>query len=226
MKTISVLCRKGGTGKTTLAVNLAIAAFLDGHRVMLADLDPQRSASDALRARRRPGPAFAESCAGKLFHAQSSARRDGIDLLIVDTPAAPETDVAHAVNLSDFCLVVGRPSFLDLAPIVRSADTVRRLNRRGLIVLNQAHTNRPDVVPMAFPEVVAALSHCGLPLAPGGLRSRSVFQQAIAQGQSVMELEPHGPAAHDMSRLWSHLKDAWALGEQHEMPQALAVRAG
>jgi len=226
LKTISVLCRKGGTGKTTLAVNLAIAAFLDGHKVMLADLDPQRSASDALRARRRPGPAFAESCAGKLFHAQTNAQREGVELLIVDTPAAPETDVAHAVSLSDLCLVVGRPSFLDLAPIVRSADTVRRLNRQGLIVLNQAHTNRPEVAPVAFPDVVEALRFCGLPLAPAGLRSRSVFQQAIAQGQSVMELEPGGAAAQDMSRLWAHLKCAWALGDHGQTSPELAARAG
>lgn len=226
VKTICVLSRKGGAGKTTIAVNLAITAFLDGHSVMLADLDPQRSASDALRARRGPGPAFAEGCAGKLFHAQSSAKRDGVELLIVDTPAAPETDVAHAVNLSDLCLVVGRPSFLDLAPIVRSADTVRRLNREGLIVLNQAHTNRSEVAPIAFPEVVEALRFCGLPLSPVGLRSRSVFQQAIAQGQSVVELEPDGAAAHDMTRLWTHLKATWRLGETRQEQPALAARAG
>jgi len=226
VKTISVLSRKGGTGKTTLAVNLAITAFLDGHKVMLADLDPQRSASDALRARKYPGPTFTESCAGKLFHVQSNAKRDGVELLIVDTPAAPEMDVAHAVNLSDLCLVVGRPSFLDLAPIVRSADTVRRLNRQGLIVLNQAHTNRPEVAPVAFPDVVEALRFCGLPLAPVGLRSRSVFQQAIAHGQSVAELEPDGAAAHDVSRLWAHLKSAWALGEHRQDAPELAARAG
>ena len=226
MKTISVLSRKGGTGKTTLAVNLAILAFLDGHKTMLADLDPQRSASEALRARTRAGPAFADSCAGKLFHAQTNARRDGVELLIVDTPAAPETDVAHAVNLSDLCLVVGRPSFLDLAPIVRSADTVRRLDRQGLIVLNQAHTNRAEVAPIAFPEVVEALRFCGLPLAPVGLRSRSVFQQAIAQGRSVVELEPDGAAAHDISRLWTHLKTVWGLDDGRHEPPELAARAG
>lgn len=226
VKTICVLSRKGGAGKTTIAVNLAITAFLAGHKVMLADLDPQRSASDALRARRRPGPAYAESCAGKLFHAQSSARRDGVEILFVDTPAAPENDVAHAVNLSDLCLVVGRPSFLDLAPIVRSADMVRRLNRDGLIVLNQAHTNRAEVAPIAFPEVVEALRFCGIPLAPVGLRSRATFQQAIAQGQSVAELEPGGAAAHDVSRLWAHLSSTLSLGLERQEQPALAARAG
>ena len=60
MKTITVLSRKGGSGKTTLAVNLALMAFLRGHKVLLADIDPQRSASDALRARGEPGPVLAD----------------------------------------------------------------------------------------------------------------------------------------------------------------------
>jgi chromosome partitioning protein len=213
VKTITVLSRKGGSGKTTLAVNLAITAFLEGRSVMLADIDPQRSASDALRARQAPGPAFAESCAGKLFHAKSSAMRDGVELLIIDTPAAPETDVTQAVNISDLCLVVGRPSFLDLAPIVRSADTVRRLGREGLVVLNQAHTNKAEVAPIAFPDVIEALRFCGLPLAPVGLRSRGAFQQAIAHGQSVCEWEAGGPAAHDMQRLWRHIEMTLSQGQ-------------
>ncbi|HRD28202.1 MAG TPA: ParA family protein, partial [Caulobacter sp.] len=58
MKTIVVTSRKGGVGKTTVAVNMALAAFGGGARVLLADTDPQRSATDALKARARPGPAL------------------------------------------------------------------------------------------------------------------------------------------------------------------------
>jgi chromosome partitioning protein len=166
VKTITVLSRKGGSGKTTLAVNLAMMAFLGGHKVLLADMDPQRSASDALRARAEPGPVLAEITAGKLFMTKSNAMREGYDFLFIDTPAAPEADVAQAVNVADFCLVAGRPSFLDLAPIVRSAEAVRRLGKGGLVVLNQAHTNKPEVAPVAFPEIMEALRFCGLPLAP------------------------------------------------------------
>jgi Mrp family chromosome partitioning ATPase len=201
VKTISVLSRKGGTGKTTLAVNLAITAFLDGHRVMLADLDPQRSASDALRTRKCPGPAFTDSCAGKLFHVQSNAKRDGVELLIVDTPAAPEMDVAHAVNLSDLCLVVGRPSFLDLAPIVRSADTVRRLNRQGLIVLNQAHTNRPEV------------AACRL---PG--RGRSLALLRPAPGSRRIAIQKRVPTGHRSRPVGGRARARRSRGPGHVTP--------
>jgi chromosome partitioning protein len=206
VKTITVLSRKGGSGKTTLAVNLALMAFLRGHKVLLADIDPQRSASDALRARGEPGPVLADINAGKLFMTKSNAMRDRFDYLFVDTPAMPEADVAQAVNIADLCLVAGRPSFLDLAPIVRTAEAVRRLGKGGMVVLNQAHTSRSDVAPVAFPDIMEALRFCGLPLAPHGLRSREAFQKAMAHGLCVAEFEPGGPAARDLERLWAHVE--------------------
>jgi len=223
VKTITVLSRKGGSGKTTVAVNLALMAFLQGHKVLLADMDPQRSAWDALRSRGEPGPAIADITAGKLFLTKSNAMREGFDYLFIDTPAAPEADVAQAVNIADFCLVAGRPSFLDLAPIVRSAEAVRRLGKSGLVVLNQAHTNKPEVAPVAFPEIMEALRFCGLPLAPHGLRSREAFQKAMAQGRCVVEQEPDSPAARDVERLWAHVEAQ--VGGLNETPMKTALTA-
>ena len=54
MRTIAVIARKGGSGKTTVAVHLAIAAHLRGKRTLLADSDPQRSSSAVLKGRRAP----------------------------------------------------------------------------------------------------------------------------------------------------------------------------
>ncbi|CAN5406752.1 ParA family protein [soil metagenome] len=222
MKTITVLSRKGGSGKTTLAVNLALMAFLAGRKVMLADIDPQRSASDALRNRAEPGPTLIDGVVGKLFHARSTAMREHYDYLFIDTPASPETDVAQAVNLSDLCLVVGRPSFLDLAPIVRSAEAVRRLGKTGFVVLNQAQTKRAEVAPVAYPDVIEALRFCGLPLAPRGLRARDVFQTAMAAGRCVPECEGDSPAARDLEGLWAFVEANLAGGEARPVRTALA----
>jgi chromosome partitioning protein len=198
-------------------------AFLAGHRVLLADMDPQRSASEALRARSAPGPALAEITAGKLFMTKSNAMREGYDYLFIDTPAAPEADVAQAVNVGDVCLVAGRPSFRDLAPNVRTTEAVRRLGKSGLVVLNQAHTNKPEVAPVAFPEIMEALRFCGLPLAPHGLRSREAFQKAMAQGRCVTEHEPDTPAARDLERLWAHVEvQVSGLGESAMRPALTA----
>lgn len=205
MKTLALVSRKGGAGKTTLAVNLSLTAHLAGWKTLLADIDPQRSASDALRTRGDPGPVLAEINAGKLFQTRSQAVHDAYDVMLIDTPAAPDADVAVAVNSADLCLLVCRPTFLDIASVARSAEMVRRLGKAGLIVLNQAPPKRGGSEPASVQQAVEALRFCGLPIAPVGLRSRTIYQQAIARGLSVGEWDAGAPAAQEIDRLWSHI---------------------
>lgn len=202
MKTLAVISRKGGAGKTTLAVNLAITAHLAGLKIMLADIDPQRSASDSLRARTGDGPLLAEINAGKLFSTQTQAQHGDFDALVIDTPASPEADVLQAINSADLCVLVCRPTFLDIASVARSAESVRRLGKKGVIVLSQAPSRRNGVEPPAVIKAAEALRFTGMPLAPIGLRARAVFQQSVAHGRSVCEWEPGSAAAEEINRLW------------------------
>ena len=70
MRTIAVIARKGGSGKTTVAVHMAIAAHLRGKRTLLADADPQCSSCTVLRGRRAAGPDFVETCGVQLCGVQ------------------------------------------------------------------------------------------------------------------------------------------------------------
>ena len=211
VKTLAVISRKGGAGKTTLAVNLTLAAYLAGWKTILADIDPQRSASDALRSRTEPGPSIAEINAGKLFQTRSQALHDAYDVMLIDTPAAPDSDVAVAVNSADLCVLVCRPTFLDIASVARSAEMVRRLGKAGLIVLNQAPSKRGGLEPVSVQKAIEALRFCGLPIAPVGMRARAIYQQAIARGRSVGEWDAASPAAQEIDRLWTHMAALLAL---------------
>lgn len=211
VKTLAVVSRKGGAGKTTLAINLSLTAYLAGWKTLLADIDPQRSASDALRARAEPGPGVAEINAGKLFQTSSHAMHDGYDVMVIDTPASPDADVAVAVNSADLCVLICRPTFLDIASVARSAEMVRRLGKTGLIVLNQAPAKRGGLEPVNVQKAIKALRFCGLPVAPIGLRSRVVYQQSIAHGRSVSEWDPASSGSQEIERLWSHVAAQMAL---------------
>lgn len=200
MKAIAVISRKGGAGKTTVAVNLALMAHARGQRVLLVDADPQRSASHCLKARVTPGPVVREAQAGKLFQLGVSARRDGFDLMVIDTPAHPDGDVAQAANTADLCLIACRPTFLDIAAVLQSAEMMRCLNRRGAVVLTQAPAPRATSASPAVRRAGEALALTGLPLL-GVISSRVVCQQSLAAGLSAHEAGSAAAGA-EFQQLW------------------------
>jgi chromosome partitioning protein len=205
VKTLAVMSRKGGAGKTTVAVNLTLAARAMGVRAVLADADPMRSAHEVLRGREEASSLLVETSASKLFALTQASSRSGVDLLVIDTPAAPEADVAEAVKVADLCLAVARPTYLDLAAAVLSVAVIQRLGREGLIVLNQCAPARAGVEPPSVVKAFEALRFAHLPVAPTAVRARMVYQTAFAQARSVLEIDPDGSAAREVQMLFGHV---------------------
>jgi chromosome partitioning protein len=206
MRTIAVIARKGGSGKTTLAVHLALAAHLRGRKTLLADADAQRSASEVLRGRQGPGPDWVETSGSKLFTVQMTAIRNAVDAMIIDTPAVLEDELSHSIVVADLSLLVIRPTFLDIAAALRTAEVIRRLRKPGLIVMNQAPPARGGVEPPAVKRALEALMLMRLPVAPFILRARASYQSVLEAGRSVEELDPQAPAATEMSALWDFIE--------------------
>jgi chromosome partitioning protein len=206
MRKLAIVSRKGGTGKTTLAVNLATAAYSNGRKVVLADVDGQRSSQQWSRARGRTGPSVQPTSAGGLFQLSFSAERQGADLLIVDTPGSFEDGVLTSIKLSDLCVLVTRPNYLDIASLLTTAEAVRQLGRPALVVLNQAPCRRNGFEAPLVDRAIEALRFTGLPIATVGLRARVAYQTAMSRGLSVFEWEPGGAAAEEVRRLWTDVE--------------------
>lgn len=198
MRTIAVIGRKGGCGKTTIAAHLAIGLHLRGRSTVLADTDPQRSVVEVFKTRKDPGPAIVASAAPKLFALQLALARAHNDALVIDTPAVLEEDVAQAVVLADLALLILRPTFLDLAAAVRTSEIIRRLRKPGLVVLNQAPVARGAAEPPAVSRTIEALRLLKLPVAPTIIRSRAPYQTVVESGQSTEELAGEPLAAKEM----------------------------
>ena len=213
MRSIAVIARKGGSGKTTVAVHLALAAHLRGLSTTVADTDPQGSTSEVLRVRAGPGPRLVASTGEGLRQVQAEANAAGTQALIIDTPAASEGEIAHAIALSNLAILVIRPTFLDLAASIQTAQILRQLRKPGLIVLNQAPTARGGVEPPAVKRALEALQLMRLPVIPTILRSRVGYQTALATGRSAEELEPGGPAARELADFWAFI-DRFAFSER------------
>jgi chromosome partitioning protein len=183
-----------------------MAAHLRGRRVLVADTDAQRSASHALKGRRDAGPALVETSGAKLFALQNASLRSGVETLVIDTPAVVEEEISHAIVAADLCLLIIRPTFLDLAAAIQTAEIVRRLRKPVLVVLNQAPSARAGVEPPAVKRSLEALLLLRLPAIPVILRARASYQSALETGRSVEELDPPADAGLEVADLWTFVE--------------------
>jgi chromosome partitioning protein len=110
MRAVALLARKGGTGKTTLAVHLAVIAAQTGRRVLLLDADPQRSAGDWWRVRQTEEPRLVEAAARCVPEVLRPAEENGVDLVVVDTRPSVEADTADIAGLADLVLIRCAPA--------------------------------------------------------------------------------------------------------------------
>ena len=197
MKIISVLSQKGGAGKTTLVVHLAVAASLDGKSTAVIDLDAQANAAEWGDSRELDEPAVTSAQAARLPKILEAAKDAGADLIVIDTPARSESTALAAAKCADLVLIPCRPSVFDLQAIRMTADLTNLVNVPTRVVINAAQSRgtRAD-------EAEQALTNLGLEVLSQRLGVRNAFSDAIGLGQSAQEYEPKGKAAEEFTNLY------------------------
>jgi chromosome partitioning protein len=203
MKSILFLAQKGGSGKTTLAVHIAVAAGEKGERVALVDTDPQGSASAWERAREKDEPLVAHATASQVAEVQKAADDEQYSMLIIDTAPHSTPAATATVGLADFILIPCRPTAFDLAAISASANIVKAAGKPAAFVLNACPPRAPEIE-----EAKVTLVEYGLRVAPITIGDRRAFSRAIASGRAVTEFESRGKAAQEIRALWK-----WVKGE-------------
>ncbi|MFN3512024.1 MAG: AAA family ATPase [Phenylobacterium sp.] len=201
MKTLAVIALKGGSGKTTVAAHLALAAHLRGLNALVVDIDPQRSVSDILSAREAAGPACVTAVGRNVPAAQFGALAEGRDLMIVDTPAGDVEGVGEALVVADHALLVARPTLIDLAGLARTLQVARRLKRPATVVVNQAPVPREGAEAPLVKRALKGLDYMQADRAPVILRARTVYQTALERGRSAEEMADRAAAA-EVAALW------------------------
>ena len=202
MKTLALLARKGGAGKTTLAVHLAVIAVQSGQRVLLVDTDPQRSTAAWWRSREADTPELVECEAGDLPQVLAAARADGVELAVIDTRPSVEADTATVARLSDFVLIPTRPTILDLRAIGATVEVVQAVNRRGAVVLNAVLAGRDGEESPQAAEAREALAAYALEVAPVAVGNRVALGHALVDGLAVTEFDPAGKASAELQALF------------------------
>ena len=205
MRSVAFLSQKGGSGKTTLAVHVAVAAGEAKEQVVLIDTDPQASAADWGSARKRAGiegfPTVEKASAATLAHTIARARQERATLAIIDMAPHATAGADIIAASADFLLIPCRASAFDLRAITASVNVAKAAGKPAAFILNACDSRVPEVA-----EARNVLVRHGLQVAPIDIGQRVSFSRAVASGQSVTEFDAQGKAAKEIVALWRWLK--------------------
>jgi chromosome partitioning protein len=197
VKKIALIAQKGGVGKTTVAVNLAASMQASGLKTILFDLDPQESAVIWADRRQYEFPHVEFLTERRLPDGLTAGAANGFSIAIIDTPPAAGPQALTAAQSADLILIPCRPSLVDLDAIRRTAQLIKSTGVPAFVVFNAAPPSATTLVEDAKAIVDAA----GLTAAPTILRERSAYRAAWPLGRAVVENEPYGKAAQEISEL-------------------------
>ncbi len=197
---ITVAQQKGGSGKTTVAVNLAVELRARGHSVAIVDTDPQGSMGRWFIERvERLGDDeeldFSTSSAwGASYESEKLKKR--FDFVIIDTPPKIDADLRPALRVADLVVVPVATSHVDLWATEGVLDLTRREKARALIVLNRTRPSTRLAV-----EVAEKASELGADLADVQIANRVIYAETLGQGLGVGERARSGPAKQEIVAL-------------------------
>ena len=218
MEVWALISQKGGSGKTTLALHLAVEAARRGERVLLIDLDPQASAMK-WADRRQPSPVDIDVSSkqpARLDAVLKTAKDSGYTAaMLLDT--APNADQAalRAACAANLVLIPCRPSILDLDAIGATLElcTLARIN--AAVVLNAAPVRSRVSI-----EARAAIERSGGTVCPVVVHERVASRHALVDGRVATEFEPDGAAGGEIAALYD------AVGRQQSTSPSASVQSG
>jgi chromosome partitioning protein len=211
MHTIVLATQKGGTGKSSLAIGLAVAAMQHGHAVSMIETDRQGTVSNWRRRRTLVEPAVESiTSAGDLERRLHIFDRSGVTLTVIDTGGGLNPMTTAAIRCADLCLIPARPSLLDIEATAPTLSNIRAFDRPFAFVLNQTplRSHRTDAAETLLDDAAAALDLSGLVAQPY-ITMRNDHPDALGRGLAVTEHVPTGRSAEEMRSLWQWVE--WRL---------------
>ena len=136
MKIVAIVSQKGGAGKTTLALHIAVAAERAGISTAILDMDPQGTAERWSEWRQEEPPVVVAAKATTLNRRLEQARAANGGLIVIDTPPLAQTEAREAARIADLILIPCRPSAFDLDAIRITADLANDIRKPAFVVIN------------------------------------------------------------------------------------------
>ncbi len=202
MRTIAFVTLKGGSGKSTIASSLAVAAQEMKEKVGVVDMDPQGSLMNWLKTRAADDIEVVASGAARLPSVLAQLKAKSCTLAIIDTPGAEGPASAAAMEIAELNIIPSRPSMFDLWASAKTGAALKAVGAEFVFLLNQCP---PAQQTARVRDGMETLEEMGGLLSPLIL-ARLDYQEAARAGLGVTELNSCGDAAEEMRALWISIR--------------------
>jgi chromosome partitioning protein len=203
MQVLAIIGQKGGNGKTTTALALAVEAERQGRTVAVIDLDPQTTAASWSDRRGKETPTVVSCQVGRLAQVLQAAEQEGADLALIDTPGKSTEASIAAAKAADLVLLPIQPQLYDIETLAGLRDVLSLAGKRhaAFVLVNRApvqgrrHIEATEAIKTLF----------GMKVCPVVIFARAAHGDAGNIGQSAAELDPTGKAAQEVRELYSYI---------------------
>jgi len=200
-KVITIAQQKGGTGKTTLAVHLALA-FIKYHNLKLAiiDTDPQGSLGKwfMIRSGKKLSNGSLTFKTASLWGAQyeSKALKNDHDIVIIDTPPKIESDARPSIEAADLVLIPMSASHVDFWATGAIVDIAKKANKKILIQINRA--NQRSKLISKTNDFIKSLDLSSTKTIIG---HRQIYASSMGEGKTAVEKQKKSKAVDEIKNL-------------------------
>jgi chromosome partitioning protein len=200
-KVITIAQQKGGTGKTTLAVNLALA-FIKYHnlKVAIIDTDPQGSLGKwfMIRSEKNISNQNLTFKTASLWGAQYESKilKQDHDIVIIDTPPKIESDARPAIEASNLVLIPIAPSPVDFWATESIIEIAKKAKRKILIQINRAN-HRSKLISKTH-EYIKSINISATKTLIG---HRQIFIASMGEGKTVVEKQRKSKAVEEIRKI-------------------------
>jgi chromosome partitioning protein len=202
MRTIAFVNQKGGSGKSSLAASIAVAALEAGERPFAIDLDPQRTLFAWGERRQAEEPAVDKARVPQLAGILDALAGRGYTLVVIDSQGADTAAASEIMRRADLTLIPARPTLPDLEASKPTVTALTALARPFAFILNQCPTTASGSRSTDAARALDMLGALARPL----ICARTDHQDAIALGLGVTERDTAGKAAGEIRALWMWIK--------------------
>jgi len=202
MKSLGIIAQKGGAGKTTLGIHLAVRAESDGFKVLIVDMDPQASATAWWQRREENYPALIQADGKTLSSVLAKAKIAGYEFVVIDTAPHSSLEAISCARLADTVIIPTRPAILDLDAIGTTTELVADVGVKAQVILNACPPATIFGETKIVTEARQALITYGIPVSKVAVSQRAAFSHALIDGRAVNEFDPEGKAAREIDKLW------------------------